>query len=93
MEFDKEKIQHLAKLCRMDLTEEEKESFAKDLNKILDYVNQIKDLELDCEPFTGLWFNDFREDEVFIDEEIRKKIIENFPEKEGEWLKVPPVLR
>jgi aspartyl-tRNA(Asn)/glutamyl-tRNA(Gln) amidotransferase subunit C len=94
MEFDKEKIENLIKLARLELTEEEKEKFSNDLNKILSYVEKIQSLDLDVEPLisSGLWMNDFREDEVFLDQEIVEKIIENFPDKEGRYLKVPKVL-
>jgi aspartyl-tRNA(Asn)/glutamyl-tRNA(Gln) amidotransferase subunit C len=94
MEFDKEKIENLIKLARLELTEEEKERFSNDLNKILSYVEKIQSLDLDVEPLisSGLWMNDFREDEVFLDQEIVEKIIENFPDKEGRYLKVPKVL-
>jgi aspartyl-tRNA(Asn)/glutamyl-tRNA(Gln) amidotransferase subunit C len=94
MEFDKEKIENLIKLARLELTEEEKEKFSNDLNKILSYVEKIQSLDLDVEPLisSGLWMNDFREDEIFLDQEIVEKIIENFPDKEGRYLKVPKVL-
>lgn len=95
MEFNKEKIEHLAKLAKIELTEEEKESLVNDLNRILEYVKQITDLNLENEPLisAGLWQNDFREDEVFIDENVRQEIIKNFPEKEGNYLRIPPVLK
>jgi aspartyl-tRNA(Asn)/glutamyl-tRNA(Gln) amidotransferase subunit C len=94
MEFDKEKIENLIKLARLELTEEEKEKFSNDLNKILSYVEKIQSLDLDVEPLisSGLWMNDFREDEIFLDQDIVEKIIENFPDKEGRYLKVPKVL-
>jgi aspartyl-tRNA(Asn)/glutamyl-tRNA(Gln) amidotransferase subunit C len=94
MEFDKEKIENLIKLARLELTEEEKEKFSNDLNKILSYVEKIQSLDLNVEPLisSGLWMNDFREDEIFLDQEIVEKIIENFPDKEGRYLKVPKVL-
>lgn len=95
MKFDKAKIEHLADLARIELTDEEKEKLVNDLNKILEYVDQIKELNLENEPLlsAGLWQNDFREDQAWLDDDIRQAILKNFPEKEGAYLKVPPVLK
>jgi len=93
MEFDEKKIENLINLAKLEI--KEKEKLSEELNKIIEYVKKIQVLDLkDIEPLisSGLWFNDFREDEVFLDEKIRERILENFPAKEGRYLKVPKVL-
>lgn len=42
--ISKEQIEHIAKLARMELTEEEKEGLTKDLSSILDYVEKLNEV-------------------------------------------------
>jgi aspartyl-tRNA(Asn)/glutamyl-tRNA(Gln) amidotransferase subunit C len=96
----KEQILHLAELARLKLKDDEIEKLTQDLNKILNYVEKIQELNLkDIEPLTNIIERlPLREDEILseeerkIIEEIREKIIENFPQKEGNYLKVPKIL-
>jgi aspartyl-tRNA(Asn)/glutamyl-tRNA(Gln) amidotransferase subunit C len=96
----KEQILHLAELARLKLRDDEIEKLTQDLNKILSYVEKIQELNLkDVEPLTNIIERlPLREDEILseeerkIIEEIREKIIENFPQKEGNYLKVPKIL-
>lgn len=91
--LDKEKLKHYAFLARLTLSEEELETFSLQLQKILDYVSKINELDLtDFEPLTNLLPSlPLREDnpqESFN----REHIIKNFPDKEGNYLKVPKIL-
>ncbi len=95
MKLTREEIEHLGKLARIALTEEEKERYATELSAILDYVEQLQEVDTtDVEPtsqVTGLE-DVYREDVVAPQsEEVVKKIIEQFPEREGDLLKVPGV--
>jgi aspartyl-tRNA(Asn)/glutamyl-tRNA(Gln) amidotransferase subunit C len=67
MKLTKEQVRHLAKLARLHLTEEEIERFANQLTDVLEYVEMLKDLDLDgvpeCSQVTGL-VNVSREDVV-----------------------------
>ena len=96
----KEKILHLAQLARLQLNEEEIQKLTEDLNKILNYVEKINELNLkEIEPLINIIDElPFREDKILDEndikkiEEIREKIIENFPQKENNYLKVPKIL-
>jgi len=96
----KEQILHLAELARLKLKDDEIEKLTQDLNKILSYVEKIQELNLkDIEPLTNILERlPLREDEILgeeerkLIEEIREKIIKNFPKKEGSYLKVPKIL-
>ncbi len=93
--ISRDQIQHLAKLARLKLTEEEIEKLKEDLNKILAYVEKINELSLEnFEPLTNILEKlDLREDEPHNpEEETRQAIINNFPEKENHYLKVPKIL-
>lgn len=91
--FEREKLIHYANLARLTLTEEELLRFSSQLEKVLAYVSKINELNLeDYEPMTSLLpFLPFREDSP--QESLnREEIIKNFPQKEGNYLKVPKIL-
>ncbi|MGD0977064.1 MAG: Asp-tRNA(Asn)/Glu-tRNA(Gln) amidotransferase subunit GatC [Minisyncoccia bacterium] len=88
-------VEHIAELARIKLTGEEKEKMAEDLGQILDYINKLKEIKTDgVEPtaqVTGLE-NAFRKDETTpADPEQRQKIIDEFPHKKDDFLKVRAV--
>jgi len=97
--IDKKQVEHIAKLARIGLNDEEKEKFSKELSQILDYFEKLKEVDTEnVSPMaqaTGIK-NVLREDE---EEKIekkdrdtrRKRILENVPEKEGEYIKVKSV--
>ena len=48
-------IDHLAKLCRLACTEEEKQSLLHDLNQILGYVDRLEECDTnDVEPLSSV---------------------------------------
>lgn len=67
MKLTKEQVQHIAKLARLKLSEAEVEKFQTQLSGILDYVEQLNEVNTDkVEPtaqVTGL-INVKREDKV-----------------------------
>ncbi len=97
--INKKQVEHIAELARIKLSDKEKEKFSKELSQILDYFETLKKVETkNVSPIsqaTGIK-NVLREDE---EEKIekqardkrRKRILENVPEKEGEYIKVKSV--
>lgn len=92
--ISKDEVRHIASLARIGLSEEEIEKFSKDLSSILDFVEQLKEVDVtDVEPtahITGLE-NKFREDKAKEFENISgiKKL---FPESKNGYNKVKSVL-
>ncbi len=86
----------MAKLARIGLAEEEKEKFGKDLSSILDYVSKLNELNTkDIEPTLGggeTESNTGRLD-IVLDclPEVRQKLLENMPAREGDLLKTKAV--
>jgi aspartyl-tRNA(Asn)/glutamyl-tRNA(Gln) amidotransferase subunit C len=97
MLINKEKLKHLAELAKIDLSEEELEKFLDDLNNILNYVDEIKDLNLDqFEPMVGgvVQKLELREDEVEIEnDETKTLIIDQFPDKKENYLKISKIIK
>ena len=94
MELLKKDVEHVAKLARLGLSEEEKELFAKQLSKILDYADTINNLKTEKVSPTSHAIpmkNVFREDEVHPCRDI-DKILQNAPEEENRMFKVPRIL-
>lgn len=93
--LDREQVKHLAKLSRLELNEDEIEKLNQDLNDILNYVKKIDELDLkNIEPLTNIIEKlELREDEIIErNKEEREKILNNFPEKKDNYLKVPKIL-
>jgi len=96
MKLSKKDVEHIAKLARLDLSEEEKSKYSSQLTKILDYIDQLQEVDVTgIEPtaqVTGLE-NVMREDTV---EEWPKDEVESAlaqaPSKEGKFIKVKRVL-
>lgn len=95
MKLTRDEVEHLGRLARLALTEEEKGRYATELSAILEYVEQLQEVDTtDVEPtsqVTGLE-DVYREDVVrSCDEETRRKIVAQFPDRDGDLLKVPGV--
>jgi aspartyl-tRNA(Asn)/glutamyl-tRNA(Gln) amidotransferase subunit C len=91
-----EEVQHTASLARITLSEEEIATFQSDLSKVLIFFKELEtlDTEKDAEigHITGRE-NEARGDQVQeVSPETRSHILKNFPEAEGDFLKVRSVL-
>ena len=93
MIIDKKTLYHLASLARIELDQEKEGKLIHDLEKILDHFEELK--KVDTEHVTPMVgdvepTNSFREDNdvTRLDNELALRA---FPEKDGEFLKIPPV--
>ncbi|MCX6779238.1 MAG: Asp-tRNA(Asn)/Glu-tRNA(Gln) amidotransferase subunit GatC [Candidatus Magasanikbacteria bacterium] len=94
MIITKDLIDHLANLARLELTPAEKKKYLKDLSSILDYVNKLGQLGIkgDSSLFNTKTTNVWREDKVEgCTVEERQGIMQSFPDKEGDLLRVKGV--
>ncbi|NQT49155.1 Asp-tRNA(Asn)/Glu-tRNA(Gln) amidotransferase subunit GatC [Candidatus Kuenenbacteria bacterium] len=93
MAISKERIEHLANLARLDITEKEKEKYAEQISSILDYFEQLKELDTEgVEPMSHVFDlqNIDREDKV---KQIwsQDKVLAEAPELEKRQIKVKGV--
>lgn len=94
--LDKETIKKLTQLCRIDCTEEEQESLLKDLKQILEYIEQLQQIDTEnvppCNHVLEGMANIMREDEVgaVLD---REAFLANAPSHIGGMIRVPPVIK
>lgn len=93
--LSKKEVQHIAKLARLGLREKEIEKFQKELSLILDYVEKLKEVDIEgVEPTSHsiLVENVMRKDEEGKKQiTINKKLMELAPETKDGYLKVKSV--
>ncbi len=78
-------------LAKLELSLEEKEAARKDMERMLDYIDQLNELDTSqTEPLSHVFpvNNVFREDVVTNGDE-REKILKNAPEQKDGAFKVP----
>lgn len=92
--IDREQVQKVAHLARLQLTSEEEEQFTTQLNDILDYFEQLSELDVaDVAPTTRAIdvSNVVRPDHHQTYAE-REALLENAPDRDGEFFKVPKIV-
>ena len=86
-------VEHVAKLARLDLTEEEKVKFSKQLGDVLKYVEQMNEVDTsNVEPLSHVvdFNNVMREDEIHYDCS-KEELMMNAPEEENGFFRVPKI--
>lgn len=92
--INKKTLEYLAELSRIELREKDEGKLLKDLQKILEYFEELKEVDTEnIEPMTGgtIGKNVFRNDEEGPAPSNAEGLVEQFPEKENGFLKIPPV--
>jgi aspartyl-tRNA(Asn)/glutamyl-tRNA(Gln) amidotransferase subunit C len=94
MSLSQEEVKKIAKLCRIELSEDEVEKYQKELSQVLGYVEELNQVNTEgIEPIsqvTGLQ-NVLREDRA-EQSDLREKIIANFPDSKDGYLKIKNIL-
>lgn len=88
-------LQHLADLARLELSPQELATMEPQLSSILDFINKLQEVDT-SHVSPAVYINDlrnvFRADEVnSCDVETRRRLIEAFPDRIGDLLKVQGV--
>ncbi len=86
-------VEHVAKLARLELTEEEKEKFTTQLGDVLKYVDQMNEVDTTgIEPMAHAidFVNVMREDTVKY-EQTKEELMKNAPSEENGFFKVPKI--
>lgn len=86
-------VEHVAKLARLELTEEEKELYTKQLGDVLKYVDQMNEVDTsNVKPMSHAidFVNVMREDKV-VYEQTKEELMANAPEEENGFFRVPKI--
>ncbi len=91
-----DEVRHIAELAKIELSTEEMEKFSSELSDVLGYVGQLEKVDTrEIEPVsqvTGL-VNVLRKDVIkSTDEDTRKRMIDNFPDKDDDHIKVKQIM-
>ncbi len=94
MAVTKKEVEQIAELARLQLDESELEDYTIQLNKILEHVEKLNELDTEkvkplSHPIEGE--NVFREDIVKPSVD-REEALKNAPSKDDEYFKVPKVI-
>jgi aspartyl-tRNA(Asn)/glutamyl-tRNA(Gln) amidotransferase subunit C len=92
--FAREQVEKVARLARLELTDAEMDRMSHDLAAILDYVEQLKEVDTEgieplahCLPIQNV----FRED-VVVASLPTDEALANAPKRAGDFYSVPPIL-
>ena len=89
-------VRKVAKLCRLEIPEDDIEKYSNQLEGILEYIAQLEKIDTTNVPPTTRAVevvNVFREDNVVSSSsDVRDKILDQAPQREGEFFKVPKIL-
>lgn len=94
MKITREQVDHVARLARLALQQEELDALTGQMDAILGYVDKLNELETgDITPTAHAvpMENAFREDRVRPSIGI-EKALQNAPEKDGSCFRVPKVI-
>jgi aspartyl-tRNA(Asn)/glutamyl-tRNA(Gln) amidotransferase subunit C len=93
MPLSQKEVEHIARLARLDLTEEQKTHYREQLSAILDYIAKLGELDTADVPPTlggGLAQMSLRLDEVRPSLSL-EELLKNAPDSEDDQFKIPPV--
>ncbi|MBQ8887217.1 MAG: Asp-tRNA(Asn)/Glu-tRNA(Gln) amidotransferase subunit GatC [Candidatus Gastranaerophilales bacterium] len=86
-------VKHVAKLARLELTEEEIDKYSKQLGSILQYVEQMNEVDttgIEPMPHAIPVYNVMREDVVKY-EQTKDEMLANAPFEEDGFFRVPKI--
>ena len=90
---NKEEVKHVAKLARLELTDEEVNKYSQQLGSILEYVEQMNEVNttgIEPMPHAIPVYNVMREDIVKY-EQTKEELMANAPFEEDGFFRVPKI--
>ena len=87
-------VEHIARLSRLKLTDEEKRVFTSQIKEILSYIEKLKELDTeDIEPcFHVLPIKNVMKDDRVERSLPQEEVLENAPDKAKGCFKVPKII-
>mgnify|MGYP006263405261 FL=1 len=90
----KEEVRKVAELARLELNENEINNHAEQLEKILEYIKQLEEIDTNEVPCTTRAIevvNVFRKDKK-QNSDCKEELLDLAPSREDEYFKVPKIL-
>ena len=95
MKISTDEVEKIAHLARLDVDEEQKKSLAGQLSHILDYMDKLKDVDVQgVQPSSGAAFiNNVLREDVNQDSPGPDVTLANAPERDEDFYLVPRVVK
>lgn len=95
MDVNDELIQNLANLSRLHFTEEEKQWIKKDLQRMIAFVDKLKEVDVEgIEPLLQMTDRtDSLRDDAVSGSVGREEALKYAPEQDGTYFRVPKVIK
>ncbi|AFY65786.1 Asp-tRNA(Asn)/Glu-tRNA(Gln) amidotransferase subunit GatC [Geitlerinema sp. PCC 7407] len=92
--IDREQVHKVANLARLELTAEEETQFATQLSSILEYVEQLSELETEAVPPTtrAIDVSNITRPDTLQPYGDRDVVLAGAPEQEGDYFRVPQIM-
>jgi aspartyl-tRNA(Asn)/glutamyl-tRNA(Gln) amidotransferase subunit C len=94
MKIDKETVDKLSTLAKLEFENEAKDGIINDLNRVLTFIDKLNELDTEgVEPLVYMTdeVNVMREDEVRV-EISQQEALKNAPEKDSDYFRVHKVI-
>lgn len=94
MKITKQEVEHVARLARLELSEQEKEKLTEQMSNVLTYVEKLNELDTKgVEPTAHvLDINNVMRDDVAETSLSQEQALANAPEKAAGHYKVPKII-
>jgi aspartyl-tRNA(Asn)/glutamyl-tRNA(Gln) amidotransferase subunit C len=94
MTIDINQVRKVALLARLDIPNQQEEQFAKQLNSILDYFEQLSELDTESVPPTtrAIELSNVTRADQQENCTLREEILGQAPSREGDFFRVPNIL-
>lgn len=94
MSVDENTVRRIAKLARIAVTEEEVAPLTKDLSAILDWVEQLGEVDTDhVPPMTSVVEMEMKmREDIVRHDNLQKQVTQNAPQSEDGFFAVPKVI-
>jgi len=95
--FNEQDLKDLQRLARIKLNKDENQNLLKSMQKILDYVELLSEVDTKGVPCCDL-VSQFQTKNVFREDEVgellsRDQFLENAPDQIGGMIRVPPIMK
>lgn len=92
--IDRDQVRKVAHLARLELTSDEEEKFTTQLSNILDYFEQLSELDVsDVPPTTrAIEVSNVLRPDALQPYPNREGILECAPDRDGDFFKVPKIM-
>ena len=94
MTIDREQVRKVAYLARLNITAQEEEEFTGQLNSILDYFEQLSELDTDNVPPTtrAIETSNITRPDKLEPFPNKDDLLQSAPEQDGDYFRVPKIM-